>query len=287
MFGYVVANNQELKVKELEEYKAYYCGLCNALKKKHGVKGQVTLNYDCVFLAILLTALYEPETKETKIACALHPSKRRSVLKNDIIEYIADIDIMLAYHNLKDAWQDERNILKWIGASVLKKDYKRLAKKYPRQHSTLVSYMEQINICQNEDSTNLDLAAKLSGIAMGEMFIYKEDEWSEILRKIGYYLGKFIYLMDAYDDLEDDIKNKQYNVLKHYMQQEDFHEMCEKILAQMMSACAHEFEKLPILLDIGILRNIIYAGVWTRFDQIRKKREKSHEDEKRHERILK
>lgn len=285
MFGYIVANNQELKVKELEEYKAYYCGLCNALKKRHGVKGQITLNYDCVFLAILLTALYETETKETKIVCALHPTKRRTVLKNEIIEYVADMDIMLAYHNLKDAWQDEKNILKWTGASILKKDYERLSFKYPRQHNALVSYMEKINQCQDENSDNLDLAANLSGIVMGEILIFKEDEWSEILRKIGYYLGKFIYLMDAYDDLDEDIKKHQYNVFKHYMHQTDFHEMCEKILMQMMSSCAHEFEKLPILLDIGILRNILYAGVWTHFDKKRKMLEKKIEkkNEKKNE----
>lgn len=280
MFGYVVANSDELKVKEWKEYKAFYCGLCSSLGKRHGAKGQVTLNYDCVFIAILLTGLYEPVTSEGKKFCPLHPTAKKAVLSNEMVDYVADIDIMLAYHNLKDGWQDEKNVAKWLGYKALESDYRKTAEKYPRQKEALEVYMKTLNEIQERNDDNIDAAAGATGIMMGEMLVYKEDEWTSYLRKIGFYLGKFIYLMDAYDDLEDDIKNKQYNVWKFYKDQDDFEEKCERVLTYMMAECSKEFEKLPIFLDVEILRNILYAGVWSRFDKIRSGENKSHEVEK-------
>lgn len=280
MFGYIVVNSDELKVKEWKEYKAFYCGLCQSLSKRHGMKGQITLNYDCVFIAILLTGLYEPKTEESKKFCVLHPTSRRTVLKNEMLDYVADVDIMLAYQNLKDGWLDEKKILKWISYKTLEPDYKNTAKKYKRQAKALEKYMKELYIVQNKEDKNLDMAAGLTGTMMGEMLVYKEDEWAPYLRKIGFYLGKFIYLMDAYDDLEEDCKQNQYNVWKFYKEQENFKEKVEQILTLMMTECAKEFEKLPILLDVEILRNILYSGVWERFDKKKKHVEKPHVTEK-------
>lgn len=281
MFGYVVANSDELKVKEWKEYKAFYCGLCQSLGKRHGAKGQVTLNYDCVFIAILLTGLYEPETREGKKFCPLHPTSKKTVLSNEMLDYVADVDILLAYHNLKDGWQDEKNVGKWLVYKALESDYKKTAKKYIRQKEAIETYMRELNEVQNRDEESIDAAADLTGIMMGEMLVYKEDEWASYLRKIGFYLGKFIYLMDAYDDLEEDIKQGQYNVWKFYKDHEDFEEKCEQILTHMMAECAKEFEKLPIFLDVEILRNILYAGVWGRFDKKRNRGENLREVEKK------
>ncbi len=280
MFGYVVTNSDELKVKEWKEYKAFYCGLCHSLRNRHGIKGQITLNYDCVFIAILLTGLYEPKTEEENKFCPLHPMGKRTILSNEMIDYVSDMDIMLAYHNLKDGWQDEKNVLKWMSYQSLKADYKRMHIMYPRQAQALETYMNALNLVQDREEQNLDTAANLTGIMMGELFVWKEDEWSSYLRKIGFYLGKYIYLMDAFDDLEEDLKKNQYNVWKYYKEQEDFEEQCEHILTYMMAECAKEFEKLPIFLDVEILRNILYSGIWNRFDHIKKHEKQEHVMEK-------
>ncbi len=278
MFGYVVTNSDELKVKEWKEYKAFYCGMCQALKKRHGVKGQVTLNYDCVFISILLTGLYEPKTTEKQIFCPFHPTEKRSVLGNEMQDYVSDLDILLAYHNLRDGWTDEKNPLKWAGAKILKSDYKKTAERYPRQAAAVERYMRELTLVQEQEDRNIDLAAGLTGDMMAEFLVYQEDQWAPYLRKIGFYLGKYIYLMDAYDDLEEDVQKNQYNVWKYYKDQDDFEELCEQILTGMMTNCAKEFEKLPILLDVEILRNILYSGIWDRFDKIKKERRKKHDE---------
>jgi hypothetical protein len=109
---------------------------------------------------------------------------------------------------------------------------------------------------------------------MAGIFTYQKDIWDESLRKIGFYLGKYIYILDAYDDLEKDKKNSSYNPLLSISDGETFKEDCRNMLTLMMAECTREFEKLPCILDVDILRNILYDGVWTKFDAINSKREK-------------
>ena len=52
---------------------------------------------------------------------------------------------------------------------------------------------------------------------MEELFVLKQDRWEPYLRKFGFFLGKFIYIMDAYDDLEKDLKNGSYNPLNRFI----------------------------------------------------------------------
>ena len=114
--------------------------------------------------------------------------------------------------------------------------------------------------------SGLDLPAGCFGAILGEIFAWKEDIWKESLFQIGFFLGKFVYLLDAYDDLEKDQKKNCYNPLRFLAAQEaDFPKVCENLLRLMASSCAEEFERLPILKYADILRNILYAGIWTRF----------------------
>ena len=120
----------------------------------------------------------------------------------------------------------------------------------------------------------LIIVSRCFGELMAELFSYKKDMWEPILRNMGFYLGKFIYILDAYDDVEKDIKNESYNPLIPISKNETFEDDCRNMLTMMMADCTREFEKLPCLQDIDILRNILYDGVWTKFELINTKRKK-------------
>lgn len=265
MFGYILTNKEELKIKEWNRYQSFYCGLCRTLRERHGIKGQLTLNYDMVFLAILLSALYESETVTTTYRCPVHPLKKQRVFQNEILEYVADMHILLAYHNLRDGWQDEKNIAKLLSAQILKGDYQKTASLYPRQSKAITDYMEALNKCQNSQESNIDAVSGLTGTMMAEIFVFRKDEWQDRLAKTGFFLGKFIYLMDAFDDMEQDLKKKQYNIWLNLEQNPKLEALIQETLIQTMAECAKIFEELPIVLDIELLRNIIYAGVWTKY----------------------
>ena len=98
------------------------------------------------------------------------------------------------------------------------------------------------------------------------------------LRRMGFYFGKFIYLMDAYEDIEEDLKQGRYNPFTELYKKETFEQDCQQILKMMMAETSKVFEQLPILEDAEILRNILYAGVWTRYGQIRCRRKETKKE---------
>ena len=110
------------------------------------------------------------------------------------------------------------------------------------------------------------------GRLMAELMVWKKDQWEETLRTLGFFLGKFIYIMDAYDDLEKDLKEGNYNPLRTISEEPDYHERCRDMLCMMIAECSAQFEKLPCILDIDILRNILYDGAGT--DSANRKRTK-------------
>jgi hypothetical protein len=277
MFGYVNINKPELKVKDFYKYKAYYCGLCNTLKSKYGSFGQMTLSYDMTFLIILLSSLYESETVRKKKRCVVHPIRKQDILCNEITEYVADMNIALTYHHLMDDWQDEKSIVGLTGAAALKSKYKKVNRKYSRQCEVIRECLGRLQECEKRHETNMDNVSRCFGELMSELFAYRQDRWEQSLRKIGFYLGKFIYILDAYDDIEKDIKHNSYNPLISSYQKETFDADCRDMVTMMMADCSNEFEKLPCLVDIPILRNILYEGVWTKFNKIHEERIKRKE----------
>ena len=273
MFGYVSAHKPELRMREFYKYKAYYCGLCKVLREKYGFLGQVTLTYDMTFLVILLTSLYESETKRQECRCIVHPAKKQKMLYNEITEYAADMNIILTYYKLLDDWEDEKSKVGCIGQRVYRKAFCELKKKYPEKCEIIQKCLERLHLCEAQKEENLDIVARCFGELMGELFVYKKDAWEETLREMGFYLGKFIYILDAYDDVEKDVEKNNYNALITLSKQEDFDEKCEEMLNFVLAECSHHFEKLPCVDDVEILRNILYAGVWEKFNQKRKKKD--------------
>ena len=274
MFGYIVVNQDELKIKEYNKYKSYYCGLCQSLKKSCGLSGQIILSYDMTFLIVLLEGLYEKPVSSVKKTCIAHPSKKQNILRNEITEYAADMSLLLMYYKLMDNWFDDKDMKSRILADRLRKKKEKIAHKYKDKCEEIAKCVRENVKNEKKGVYDIDLMAGISGKMLGAVFSYRDDEWSKELRTIGFYLGKFIYLLDAYEDLEEDIKKHRFNVWLPYKDRKDFDACVENTLTLMMSDCARSFERLPIVQDADILRNIIYSGVWTKYNEHKKKKEK-------------
>lgn len=281
MFGYVIAHKPELKMREFYKYKAYYCGLCKVLKEKYGFLGQMTLTYDMTFLIILLTSLYESESKVEEKRCIVHPMKKQKMLYNEITEYAADMNMVLAYFKLLDDWKDEKSKVGLAGVHALRKTYLEVEEKYPEKCRIIQKCMKRLTRCEADQEENIDLVARYFGELMSELFVYKKDVWEKTLRKMGFYLGKFIYIMDAYDDVEKDMEQGNYNALISLYGKTDFDDICRNMMNYVLAECTSQFERLPCVEDAEILRNILYAGVWSRFDKkLKEKNQEGEEDDK-------
>lgn len=282
MFGYVMVNKPEMKVKDFERYHSFYCGLCHELKKVYGPVGQATLTYDLTFLVILLTGLYEPETTAGTCRCVVHPVGKHPIAVNEYSTYCAEMNLLLAYYNSLDKWNDERLLSGFLSAKVLQYKCKSIEKRYPRQAKTVKDSLARLAEIEKGKDASIDEAARCTGEMLAEIFVYREDMWSERLRKMGFYLGKFIYLCDAWEDIEKDEEKGLYNPFGRMRGQDGFDENCFSILKSMMAECAFQFEELPIVEEVDILRNILYSGVWMRYGAVleekRRKREGQNND---------
>lgn len=275
MYGYVVVNKPEMKFKEFDEYRAYYCGLCHALKASYGMKGQLSLTYDFTFLALLLSGLYEPKEERKMCKCIVHPFNNQNVVSNECLDYLADMSVLLTWYKCVDDWQDEKKLSKKLYSDVIFNNVERIRKKYPDKADVISICIKNISAAEERNEKNIDVVAGYFGKALSEMVAMREDIWEDSLRIIGNNLGKFIYILDAYDDIEDDIKKGNYNPLIDRADSENFEEEVKMILQMCAAPCAAEFEKLPIINNVSILRNILYSGIWTRYENIREKRKKN------------
>ena len=281
MFGYVVMNKPEIRFKDFDLYRSFYCGLCRELREKYGISGQITLNYDMTFVVVLLSALYEPPTQKGTTRCVIHPVCKQPVRKNAATEYGADMNVLLTYYKCMDDWEDEKKFAALGYGKILQRKNNQLSYRYPEKAEKIRKLLEELSQMEKAGETDIDKMSGCFGRIMEEIFAWKTDVWEGSLRRMGFYLGKFIYILDAYDDVEKDVKNGNYNPFAEKYIMKGFDEQVRQLLIMMMAQTCREFEKLPIIKYTDILRNILYSGVWCRFEAIARKRREA--GEKKHD----
>ncbi len=279
MIGYITINKEELKVKELGVYQAFYCGVCQDIRENYGHIPRMTLSYEMTFLAMLLSSVYDERPKPEKLSCLMHPVEKRFALRNKYTRYAADICVIAAYHNLMDNWMDDKNKKSLVFAGLIKRANKKAAAKNKEAARAVVRCIKETRKAEKSKDMSLDLASGITGRMLGSIFQYKSDDvWSGELERMGFFLGKFIYLMDAYDDIEDDEKNASYNPFARLSKQENFEEYSKEILTMMAAEAAVSFERLPVIDYVDILGNVLYSGICIKYN-IRTKKRKQKQNE--------
>lgn len=286
MFGYVVVNKLELKIREFTDYNAYYCGLCHMLREKFGLSAGLTLTYDMTFLILLLDSLYEPRYESKQRHCPIHPVKKKPMIKNEITEYAADMNMLLSWGHLKDDWEDEKKLVGLIGDIGFKRRAEYVMKRYRRQTGVVLGslarlsalekkYMSEWSSIESEfegklhpdtdqipyTEADIDEISQPFGDLMGEIFVMREDAFAPTLRGFGSMLGKYIYIKDALEDIEKDRKKGCFNPFLHISKDDDRMELIKNIQEINIRQAISEFEKLPLERHLPILRNILYEGV--------------------------
>lgn len=280
MFGYVVTNPESLSKERQQRFRAFYCGLCAALQARHGLAGSATLSYDMTFLAVLLNALYEDGEQAGDRRCLPHPMKAHACIATAQMDYVADMNVALAYHKCLDNWMDDRSVPSAAEARLLRRAYRRVERAFPEKCRAITEWLDEIHAIEASGIEQIDPPVNGTGRMLGELFAYREDAWTPLLRAVGDGLGRFIYFMDAYEDLPEDLRRRRYNPLKAYHEQPDYEEMCRKALTMMVADATQAYEQLPIVLDADILQNILYSGVWSKYAYLQKKREPRRKGEK-------
>ena len=268
MFGYVRIGKPELKVREYEMYKAVYCSLCKALGKHYGIISRLTLSYDFTFLALLNMSLKEGCCHIERKACVFNPLKKCNYCKDDgFLDMPSAVAMIMLYYKICDNVADEKGFKK-LSFKLLKplfsRAHKKAAQKYPKAENIVAEYIKSQSQLESENCTQLDEIAHPTAKALAGIFtLCSEDETQKkILDRLGYCMGRYIYILDAACDFEDDIKKNKYNVLKNDCA--DINAVKQKVKPQLyfcINEAAKAFELLDFKKNKGILGNIIYVGL--------------------------
>lgn len=266
MFGYVRINKMDLTFREYEHYKAYYCGLCKKLKSDHTELSRLSINYDITFLILILTSVYQAKSDIYHERCIVNPIKKKKHMSNEFTEYAAAMNILLTYYKLEDDVMDRGDLKDKMARAMFSKSFKTAYEKYPQKSEIIKSKLKDLSKLEEGNSSSIDKTSNTFGELMKEIFTYKEDEYSVRLGEVGFNIGKYIYIMDAYEDLDKDIKSGDYNPFK---EASDDRELLKKRVDKLIMMCLSRLENAIVSLDIkvnnGIINNIIYSGVYLRY----------------------
>lgn len=266
MFGYVRINKMDLTFREYEHYKAYYCGLCKYLKRNHTELSRLTINYDITFLIVLLSSIYQPSAQVFHEKCIVDPVKNKKHIINDITEYAASMNILLAYYKLEDDVNDEGGIKSRLARQVYKKSFKTAYDKYPKKADFIKKCLGELRFLEEDQSSSIDQTSNCFARVLEEIFDYKDDDYRDRLRKVGFNIGKYIYIMDAYEDLDEDLEKGRYNPFTSYKDdREALKARVDKLIGMTLSRLEEAILDLDIEVNKSIIDNIIYSGVYLRY----------------------
>lgn len=266
MFGYVRINKMDLTFREYEHYKAYYCGLCKYLKRNHTELSRMTINYDITFLIVLLSSIYQPSAQVFHEKCIVDPVKKKKHIINEITEYAASMNILLAYYKLEDDVNDEGDIKSRLVRRAYKKSFKTAYDKYPQKADFIKACLGELRSLEEDQSTSIDQTSNCFARLLEEIFDYKDDEYRDRLRKVGFNIGKYIYIMDAYEDLDQDLEKGRYNPFSSYKDdREGLKVRVDKLIGMTLARLEEAILNLDIKVNKSIIDNIIYSGVYLRY----------------------
>lgn len=276
MFGYISIDKPEMRVKDFHTFEAYYCGLCHYLGKEYGLFPRGLISYDCTFLYIVMASLRDSTPSYSKGRCPVSPFKKKNFAKDDGLAYAAAINVLLGIANVKDKAVDSKNPFYGVAAGVLSKAYKKAKEQYPLQAKLIEENLASLQVLQNRNEKTIDLVADTFANLLGQVF-KGAGLCENVMEELGYHLGRYIYLLDAVDDLYEDEQKKQYNVFlpaNEAFTEAIYAEIIKRAeynLGSSIHAATLAYDLLPIQKHKEILDNIMYNGLPKRANVILQK----------------
>lgn len=257
--------------------------------KSCGFRARMTLSYDMTFLTAFLHNIQNVDVQIQKERCILHWFVPRVVTKDDAItQYVAAVNIILSYYKLQDDILDEKKGK--FKSNFFKKGYKRAKKKYPKVDAIVAKYMQNLQILEREKCSSIDRVADPFGSLVVEIVaLSAEQNMTEAVQKIAYNLGKWIYLIDALDDYDKDMKKQNYNPFIVAYQAKDKRELLSKyaeeinfIFGNIFSENAVYTQQIAYHFNHDLTDNILLRGLPMQTQIIMQKQSKAEKKEQKY-----
>ena len=280
MFGYIRPYKPEMKIKEFDTYKAVYCGLCKQLGRAYGPFARMTLSYDFTFLSLIALSLREECGGFRAQRCAANPLKKKPCLVPcGDLTLGASTAMIMFYYKLRDNIQDsgfagrlKARLLLPFAAPARKK----AARLYPEIETAVADCMREQAQVERSDSLSVDRAAEPTARALSLIFagLSEQPAQQKVLARLGYLVGRYVYLIDALDDLEEDRKTGCYNILDRRARADGLRTedgvwaYAREVLNLTVGQIAAAYELLELRRFRPILDNVIYLGLHHSVEQV-------------------
>lgn len=313
MLGYVRIDKGELKVREYEIYTGYYCGICKYIGREYGQLPRMALSYDAAFLALLLSGIDDTPDAPVQEHCIAHQIQKKTVIRNKAIEYAGDVMLILAWYKLADDIADEGKLYAKGTKLLMHRIFRKLKLKHPDLCQGIRQQLESLTELEKSRCDSIDMAAEAFARIMQIIFtegarhlygetalhircqqpaqkssesvtlsvddMHRATTLNEALSEIGYHLGKWIYLIDAADDIEENIKSGAYNPLLYRFSFDSAAESAPQFrkriaeplnfnLYMYLSVIGKSLNSLDIKKNKGIIENVIYFGLNRKTEEI-------------------
>ena len=269
MFGYVKTDRPNMYVKDTVLYRAMYCGLCKSIGEVCGQTARFTLNYDLAFLSVLCHNLLDNDVEITKQHCVIHRIGKHPIAKtDDLSRRIGALNVILAYHKLSDDVIDSNKGRAKRG--IFKRAYKKCVKLEPKLDKIVKTRYDELLDLERKNCDSIDMICDPFGKMMQEIFAQiLGDKMDENLNELSYSLGKWIYLIDALDDFDKDLKKKSFNVfINAYPEIKTKIDLLKEkgqdiitVFSGIISSIERSASNLKYNFNHDLLDNVFYRGI--------------------------
>ena len=275
MFGYIKPFKPEMKVREFDTYQAFYCGLCHQLGRMFGPFAKLTLSYDFTFLALVSAGLRPDFAGFCRQRCMANPLKKKvCAVPCADLSFTAGCAMILFYYKLRDNLQDSgfwKRLIYYPLLPFAAAARKKAAGRFPEADRAFSRMMEDQFALEKRKDVSLDRAADPTAAAMGEVFalLASDEAQKRVLSRFGYLVGRWVYLMDALDDLADDAGSGNFNpfllrlngALLDEEQLASIRQYGRGVLNVTVAEMGAAYELLEWQRYKSILDNVIYLGM--------------------------
>lgn len=270
MFGFIRPVKPELRVKEADRFQQIYCGLCHAIRARYGRFYTLFLSYDMTFFALVIGCGEEDTAPPCRKRCDAHPLTRRPCAQTDAaLELAADVSVLLTYHKFRDSLADEKGpkrALAWLLCHLGRRGYERARARLPEADGEMVQALDDLQQLERAGCDSMDRAADASARLTAAAVPHTGDARERVLRQMFYHIGRWIYLLDAAQDVAEDMEQDNYNpvVLRYGLRTPDLTEIkqpLERTLERSLADICMAYDLLDMGRDADLIRNIIFLGM--------------------------
>ena len=270
MFGFIRPVKSELRVREADRFQQVYCGLCHAIRARYGRFYTLFLSYDMTFYALVTGSDQADTPPPCRKRCDAHPLTRRPcAAPDDALARAADVSVLLTYHKFRDSLADEKGAkraLAWLLCRLGRRGYSRARERLPAADREIIAALDDLQQFERERCDSMDRAADASARMTAAVVPRTGDDRERVLRQMFYHVGRWVYLLDAAQDVAEDLAQDNYNpvVLRYGLKTPELKEIrepLERTLERSLADICMAYDLLDIERDADLVRNIIFLGM--------------------------